>query len=34
VLVAATSIERGWTSAAGLAGTIDRATFFATPPAA
>ncbi|MDA0924399.1 MAG: hypothetical protein O3A97_07365 [Proteobacteria bacterium] len=34
VLVAATSIERGWTSAAGLAGTIDRATFFATPPVA
>ena len=34
VLVAATSIERGWTSAAGLAGTIDRATFFAPPTVA
>ncbi|WP_439138617.1 hypothetical protein [Roseicyclus sp.] len=34
VLVAATSIERGWTGIAGLAGTIDRATFFATPPVA
>lgn len=34
VLVAATSIEQGWTSAAGLAGSIDRATFFATPPVA
>ncbi|MBF9047714.1 hypothetical protein LSUCC0031_11370 [Rhodobacterales bacterium LSUCC0031] len=34
VLVSATEIERGWTGAAGLAGSIDRATFFAPPTVA
>jgi hypothetical protein len=34
VLVSATAIERGWTGAAGLAGTIDREMLFATPPVA